>query len=105
MGFSLFSDDGCDLTGFCCPGLLYVDPQPHVCDQLSGGFVGRQVKQSGNEMDHIPFCLAAETDKILIDLHAWRPIIMKGAPHHPAAADLKAIIFGSSLCADLFFHF
>ena len=78
--------------------------EAHVLDQFASGFISRQAKQFRGEPDHVTFFLTSETDEVLIDLHAWIPVIMERTAHHAVPADFVAVMLRDFAGADLFFY-
>ena len=76
--------------------------QAHIRDELSGGVIRIQAKELRSEIDHVAFFLTAKADEILVNLHAWTPVIMKRTLHHAVPADLIAVMLSSLAGADLF---
>src|SRR5699024_678804 len=63
--------------------------------QHKGGFLGADIFQTGNKVDHIPVCLTAETVKAPVNLHAWVFVGMEGTDAHPVSSHPDAEMLGS----------
>lgn len=79
------------------------DRQPKIIGQLCGGFIRSKIKKLRGEINHVAFFLTAETDEILIDLHARIPVIMKRTAGHAGTVHFDAVTLCSLAGADLFF--
>ncbi len=76
----------------------------HIGGQLTGSLIGRQAEQERSEPDHVALLLTTEANKVLIDLHAWRFVIVKRAAHHAVPVHFIAVMFGRSAASSLFFY-
>ena len=75
--------------------------QAHVSNELSSGVIRSQAKELCGEVDHVALLLTAEADEILIDLHAWFPVVMEGTAHHAVPADFVSVMLGHGAGAGL----
>lgn len=76
--------------------------QAHISNELSGGIIRTQAKELCREIDHVSFLLTAEADEILIDLHAWSPVVVERTAHHAVPVDFVSVMLSSLAGADLF---
>lgn len=74
--------------------------QTHVSDELSGSFIRSQAKELCRKVDHVALLLTAETDEILVDLHARCLVVMEGTAHHAVPADFVSVMLGHGAGAD-----
>ena len=65
-----------------------------VLRQHEGGFLGADVFQTGNKVNHIPVCLTAKTVEAPVNLHAGVFIVMEGAAAHPGSSHPNAVMLG-----------
>lgn len=74
--------------------LLILIGDGEVLRQHEGGFLGADVFQTGNKVNHIPVCLTAETVEAPVNLHAGVLIVMEGADAHPGSSHPDAVMLG-----------
>ena len=76
--------------------------QAHIRNELSGGIIRTQTNELHRKVDHVAFLLTAKADEILIDLHAWSPVMVERTAHHAVPADFVSVMLSSLAGADLF---
>ena len=65
-----------------------------ILRQHEGGFLGADVFQTGNKVNHIPVCLTAEAMEAPVNLHAGVFIVMEGADAHPVSSYPDTVMLG-----------
>ena len=74
--------------------LLILIGDGEVLRQHEGGFLGADVFQTGNKVNHIPVCLTAEAMEAPVNLHAGIFIVMEGADAHPVSSYPDTVMLG-----------
>ncbi|CBL22040.1 hypothetical protein CK5_04470 [Blautia obeum A2-162] len=75
--------------------LLILIGDGEVLRQHEGGFLGADVFQTGNKVNHIPVCLTAEAMEAPVNLHAGIFIVMEGADAHPVSSYPDTVMLSS----------
>ena len=75
--------------------LLILIRDGEVLRQHEGGFLGADIFQTGNKVNHISVCLTAETMEAPVNLHAGVFIVMEGADAHPVSSYPDTVMLGS----------
>jgi len=87
------------------PPLSLINRQIEIRNKFLRRVIMRAVKKLGGKVDDITFFLTAEANKILIDLHAWTPVVMKRTAHHALPVHLVTVMLGNVSRTNLCFDF